>query len=116
MLENYFEKGDRALSIYEAYGRNPLVFNKVIENYKKGLKLHPKNILYHYSLGYAYHLMRRLMEASMEYEIMLKLNPPRLASDDDLKLADRYAPRLFVNPKEFFKLKDLVAVIHPKKP
>jgi tetratricopeptide (TPR) repeat protein len=116
MTENYFEKGDRALSMYEAYGRNPLVFNKVIENYKKGLKLHPKNILYHYSLGYAYHLMRRLMEASMEYEIMLKLNPPRLASDDDLKLADRYAPRLFVNPKEFFKLKDLVAVIHPKKP
>lgn len=116
MLENYFEKGDKALSVYEAYGRNPLVFNKVIENYKKGLKLDPDNVLYHYSLGYAYHLMRRLMEASMEYEIMLKLNPPRLASEDDLKLADRYAPRLFVNPKEFFKLKDLVAVIHPKKP
>lgn len=116
MLEDYFEKGDKALSVYEAYGRNPLVVNKVIENYKKGLKLDPDNVLYHYSLGYAYHLMRRLMEASMEYEIMLKLNPPRLASEDDLKLADRYAPRLFVNPKEFFKLKDLVAVIHPKKP
>jgi len=115
MLENYFEKGDRALSTYEAYGRNPVIFNRVIENYKKGLKLQPKNILYHYRLGYAYHLMRRLMEASSEYEIGLKLDPPHMASEDDLKLVEKYAPRLFVNPKEFFKLKDLVAVIHPKK-
>jgi len=116
MLENYFEKGDRVLSTYEAYGRNPVIFNRVIENYKKGLKLQPKNILYHYRLGYAYHLMRRLMEASSEYEITLKLDPPHMASEDDLKLVKKYAPRLFVNPKEFFKLKDLVAVIHPKQP
>jgi len=116
MLENYFEKGDRALSTYEAYGRNPIMFNRVIENYKKGLKLQPKNILYHYRLGYAYHLMRRLMEASSEYEITLKLDPPRLASEAELKLAAKYAPRLFVNSKEYFKLKDLVAVIHPIKP
>jgi len=59
--------------------------------------------------------MRRLMEASDEYEITLKLDPPRLASETDLKLVAKYSPRLFVNPKEFFKLKDLVAVIHPKK-
>ncbi len=116
MLENYFEKGDRALSTYEAYGRNPVIFNRVIENYQKGLKLQPKNILYHYYLGYTYHLMRRLMEASTEYEKVLKLDPPRLATESDLKLATKYAPRLFVNPKEFFKLKDLVAVIHPKQP
>jgi tetratricopeptide (TPR) repeat protein len=115
MLENYFEKGDKSLSVYEAYGRNPIIFNRVIENYKKGLKSQPKNILYHYRLGYAYHLMRRLMEASSEYEIVLKLDPPHMASEDDLKLVEKYAPRLFVNPKEFFKLKDLVAVIHPKK-
>lgn len=115
MTENYFEKGDRALFLYEAYGRNPVIFNKVIENYKKGLKLQPKNILYHYRLGYAYHLMRRLMEASSEYEKVLKLDPPCLSSETDLKLASKYAPRLFANPKEFFKLKDLVAVIHPKQ-
>jgi len=116
MLENYFEKGDRALSTYEAYGRNPIIFNRIIKNYKKGLKLQPKNILYRYRLGYAYHLMRRLMEASSEYEITLKLDPPRMASEDDLKLVEKYTPRLFLHPKEFFKLKDLVAVIHPKKP
>jgi len=115
MLENYFEKGDRALSTYEAYGKNPIIFNRVIENYKKGLKSQPKNILYHYRLGYAYHLMRRLMEASSEYEIVLKLDPPHMASEDDLKLVEKYAPRLFLNSKEFFKLKDLAVVIHPKK-
>ncbi len=116
MLENYFEKGDRALSIYEAYGRNPLVFNKVIENYKKGLKLDPDNVFYHYSLGYAYHLMRRLTEASSEYEVVLKLDPPQMAAEEDLKLVEKYTPRLFINPREFFKLKDLVVVIHPEKP
>ena len=45
MLENYFEKGDKSLSLYEAYGRNPVIFNRVIENYKKGLKIQPENIL-----------------------------------------------------------------------
>jgi len=115
MLENYFEKGDRALSTYEAYGRNPVSINRVIEYFKKGLKSDSDNVLYHYRLGYAYHLMRRLMEASSEYEKVLKLDPPHMASEDDLKLVEKYAPRLFINPKEFFKLKDLVAVIHPKK-
>ena len=116
MSKSYFEKGDMYLEIYDAYGRNPVIFESVIENYKKGLQLDPNNTLYHYRLGYAYHMMRRLTEASSEYEAVLKLDPPRGASEDDLKLADKYAPRLFVNPEEFFDLKDLVAVIHPEKP
>jgi len=45
--------------------------------YKKALKLDQNNILCHYRLGYAYHLMRRLMEASSEYEIVLRLDPPQ---------------------------------------
>ena len=116
MLVNYFEKGDKSLSVYEAYGRNLVAINRAIEYFKKGLKSDSNNVLYHYRLGYAYHLMRRLMEASSEYEIVLKLDPPRLASETDLKLASKYAPRLFVNQKEFFKLKDLVAIINPKQP
>jgi tetratricopeptide (TPR) repeat protein len=116
MSKSYFEKGDMYLDMYDAHGRNPVVFESAIENYKKGLQLDPDNTLYHYRLGYAYHLMRRLMEASSEYEVVLKLDPPRTASEDDLKLANKYAPRLFVNPEEFFGLKDLVAVIHPEKP
>jgi len=59
--------------------------------------------------------MRRLMEASSEYEIVLRLDPPRMPLEDDLKLVEKYAPRIFINPKEFFKLKDLVVVIHPKE-
>jgi len=116
MLENYFEKGEICLKTYEAFGRNLLILNKAIENYKKAVKLNPDNVLYHYRLGYAYHLMRRLMEASSEYEIVLKLDPPQTPSEEFFKLSLRYAPRIFVNPKEYFKLKDLVAVIHPIKP
>jgi tetratricopeptide (TPR) repeat protein len=116
MIKGYFEKGDMYLDMYDAHGRNPVVFESAIENYRKGLQLDPDNTLYHYRLGYAYHLMRRLTEASGEYEVVLKLDSPRDASEDDLKLVDKYAPRLFVNPEEFFGLKDLVAVIHPEKP
>jgi len=116
MPENYFEKGEICLKTYEAFGRNLLILNKAIENYKKAVKSNPDNVLYHYRLGYAYHLMRRLMEASSEYEIVLKLDPPQTPSKEFFKLSLKYAPRIFVNPKEYFKLKDLVAVIHPIKP
>ncbi len=115
MPENYFEKGEKYRETYEAHGRNLLTINKAIEYYKKALKLDQNNILCHYRLGYAYHLMRRLMEASSEYEIVLKLDPPQMATEEDLKLAEKYTPRLFNNPCEFFKLKDLVVVIHPEK-
>ena len=116
MNKDYFEKGDMYLDMYDAYGSNPIVFESAIKNYKKGLQFSPNDTLYHYRLGYAYHLMRRLTEASGEYKVVLKLDPPRLASEDDLKLANKYAPRLFVNTEEFFDLKDLAAVIHPKRP
>jgi len=102
--------------MYDAYGRNLVIFETAIDNYKKGLQLDPNNTLYHYRLGYAYHLMRRLTEASGEYKVVLKLDPPRIASESDVKLADKYAPGLFINPEEFFDLKDIVAVIHPEKP
>lgn len=116
MSRSYFEKGDRYLDMYDANGRNPVIFESAIKNYKKDLQFDPNNTLHHYRLGFAYHLMRRLTEASSEYKVVLKLDPPRLASESDLELANKYAPRLFVNPKEFFSLKDVVAVIHPEKP
>ena len=56
------------------------------------------------------------MEASSEYEIVLRLDPPQIPSEEFFELSLKYAPRIFVNPKEYFKLKDLVAVIHPIKP
>ena len=116
MSRSYFEKGDRYLDMYDANGRNPVIFESAIKNYKKDLQFDPNNTLYHYRLGCAYHLMRRLTEASSEYKVVLKLDPPRLASESDLELANKYAPRLFVNPEEFFSLKAVVAVIHTEKP
>lgn len=116
MSRSYFEKGDMYLDMYDANGRNPVIFESAIKNYKKDLQFDPNSTLHHYRLGFAYHLMRRLTEASSEYKVVLKLDPPRLASESDLELANKYAPRLFVNPEEFFSLKDVVAVIHPEKP
>lgn len=116
MSMSYFRKGDMYLDMYDANGRNAIVFESAIKNYKKDLQFDPNNTFYHYRLGFAYHLMRRLTEASSEYKVVLKLDPPRLASESDLELANKYAPRLFVNPEEFFSLKDVVAVIHPEKP
>ena len=116
MSRSYFKKGDMYLDMYDANGRNRVIFESAIKNYKKDLRFDPNNTLYHYHLGYAYHLMRRLTEASSEYRVVLKLDPPRLASESDLELANKYAPRLFVNPEEFFSLKDIVAVIHPERP
>ncbi len=115
MAKNYFENGEIHRETYEAYGRNLLILNKAIENYQRAIKLDPNNFLYHYQLGYSYHLMRRLMEASSEYEVVLKLDLPLMPSEADVKLVHKFAPRLFANIKEYFKLKDLVAVIHPKR-
>ncbi len=70
MNKDYFEKGDMCLDMYDAYGRNPIVFERAIKNYKKGLQFSPNDTLYHYRLGYAYHLMRRLTEASGEYKVI----------------------------------------------
>ena len=60
MNKDYFEKGDMYLDMYDAYGRNPIVFESAIKNYKKGLQFAPDDTLYHYRLGYAYHQRARI--------------------------------------------------------
>ena len=116
MKEDYFINGDELLSIYEVYGKNLVTLNQAIALYQKGLQLDPQNVFYHYRLGYAFHLARRLTEASSEYEKLLNLVPPERASDNDLRLAEKFTPRLYAHSNEFFALKDLVVVIHPQKP
>ncbi|MBA7599254.1 MAG: hypothetical protein GH143_05260 [Calditrichaeota bacterium] len=115
LAEHYFALGDVYLELYDSEGRKPGVFDKVIANYKEGLFLDPTNAQYEYRLGYSYHMMRRLKEASLRYDNALRLDPPRLPSQNDIDLAIKYAPRLFVHQKEYFKLEDVVAVIHPEK-
>ena len=61
---------------------------------------------FHHQLGVAYHLRRCLDDASREYTRALELDPPRELTEDDWRLARRFAPRVYVTASEFFTLKD----------
>jgi hypothetical protein len=68
---------------------------------------------FHHQLGVAYHLRRCLDDASREYTRALELEPPRELTEDEWRLARRFAPRVYVTASEFFTLKDFAAIIHP---
>lgn len=68
---------------------------------------------FHHQLGVAYHLRRCLDDASREYSRALELDPPRELTEEDLRLARRFAPRVYVTASEFFPLKDFVVILHP---
>ena len=63
-----------------------------------------------------FHRRRCLKDASQAYEEVLRLDPPRPPSPAELKLAKRFAPRLYVTPNEPFILEDFAVIIHPDKP
>ena len=67
----------------------------------------------HHKRGVEYHLRRCLDEASREYGRTLDLDPPRPLNSEELRLARRYAPRLFTTATEFFPLKDFAVILHP---
>jgi len=112
----YFTLADIYLELYDAEGRKPVVFDKLISFYKEGLSLDPADARNHYRLGYAYHMMRRLKEASEQYMKALKLDVPRFPDASEVEMVLRYAPRLYLHPQEYFGLKDVIAVVHPSKP
>jgi hypothetical protein len=60
------------------------------------------------------HSRRRLQDASEGYAEALQLAPPRDASIAEQAQIFRFAPRLFVTPKEPFPLKDAAAIVHPR--
>jgi hypothetical protein len=70
----------------------------------------------HHERGVAYHLQRRLDEASREYAQALAVDPPRAPSEDQRALVLRFAPRVYVTPDESFPLKDAAAIVHPVEP
>jgi len=70
---------------------------------------------FHHQLGVAYHLRRSLDDASKEYARALELDPPRELTKEEWALARRFAPRVFVTPSEFFKLKDFALLLHPSE-
>ncbi|MBA7680136.1 hypothetical protein ES703_88444 [subsurface metagenome] len=105
-----FELGDRFLDLYRMGGKkNRQDFENAVEHYKKGLQfLESDNVYYTNRLGYAYHLERRLKEASEQYEKVIRLDPPQSLTPEEFELVIRLAPRLYVNSKEFFDLEDVM--------
>ena len=68
---------------------------------------------FHHQAGVAYHLRRCLDDASREYARALELDPPRELTDEDWRLARRFAPRVYITASEFFPLKDFAVILHP---
>jgi hypothetical protein len=66
--------------------------------------------------GQAAHRQRSLNEASRHYTQLLKLEPPVEPTAAQSELVRRFAPRIHTVAREFFPLKDVVAIVHPEKP
>ncbi|MCI0351638.1 MAG: hypothetical protein L0Z53_19635 [Acidobacteriales bacterium] len=54
-------------------------------------------------------------EASREYAAALKLDPPAEATAEQIALAHRFLPRLYVTPVEPFRLQDFGVILHPSR-
>ncbi len=69
----------------------------------------------HHERGVEFHVRRCLDEASREYAAALKLDPPTGPTAAQIKLAERFLPRLYVTPTEPFKLQDFAVILHPTR-
>jgi hypothetical protein len=69
----------------------------------------------HHQRGVEFHLKRCLDEASQEYAAALKLDPPAVATAEQLALAKRFLPRLYTTPSEPFRLQDFAVILHPTR-
>jgi len=76
----------------------------------------PQSAAEHHEKGVDFHLRHWLDEASTEYAKTLALDPPREPTAEQRKLAETFAPRVFVAGSEPFALRDFAAVIHPELP
>lgn len=62
------------------------------------------------------HGKRNLGDSTPLYQKLLALDPPVEPTAAQRELILRFAPRLMNVPREFFPLKDIVAIVHPEKP
>lgn len=69
-----------------------------------------------YEKALTLHRQRRLDEASELYMRVLEIEPFHDPDPQQLELARRFLPDVFVTPNEPFELKDLVVVLHPSEP
>ena len=67
-------------------------------------------------LAHAYHLQRRLTEASEQYAQLLRLEPSREPNPAEREAILRFAPRIFQVRSDPFPLRDAVAIHHPEEP
>lgn len=69
----------------------------------------------HHQRGVAFHDRRALDDASREYARTLALDPPRELTAAEWLLVQRFAPRLYTTPDEFFPLRDFAVIVHPSQ-
>ncbi len=62
------------------------------------------------------HGKRNLGDSTPLYQKILAADPPVTPTAAQRDLVRLFAPRLNLVPREFFPLKDIVAIIHPEKP
>jgi hypothetical protein len=62
------------------------------------------------------HERRSLDEASALYSKVLKAAPPVDPTPEQMRLARRFAPRIYTTPTEPFPLKDFAVILHPTEP
>jgi hypothetical protein len=76
----------------------------------------PRDAAEHHEAGVAFHLERCLAAAGREYDAALALEPPRAPAADQRTRILRLTPRVFVNAREPFALRDAAAIHHPSAP
>lgn len=79
-------------------------------------KADPDNVLHISRQAEFYHLDGYLRKAGELYRCVLEMDPIILLTEEEKRLVEKFCPILLVNPKEYFLLKDVVAVHHPSKP
>src|SRR5262245_13065627 len=77
----------------------------------------PKSAVAEAWLAHAFHLQRRLDEASVHYTRALELDPVAAQPDSTKRAAMlRFAPRVYQVASDPFGLRDVVAIHHPQEP
>ena len=115
---SHFEQGDKYFDLFRVGGKSKREnFELAIRHYAQGLEQASGDRVYYTNrLGYAYHLDRRLKEASEKYVETLALDPPERLTAAEFDLVLRLAPRLYTHASEFFELEDVAVILHPEKP
>ncbi|XJZ26609.1 tetratricopeptide repeat protein [Bacillota bacterium Lsc_1132] len=79
-------------------------------------KIDAQDVSYLSQQGELYHLDGYLRKAGELYRKVLEMDPLIPLTEKEERFIQKFCPILMVTPKEYFPLKDIVAVHHPSKP